>query len=80
MVLPKAAFDAFDWGRNGKIKHTSLQVCLLLFLCFLRAYDFAGVHVTQRGTKLEIFGSRIFTQIRPAWVGDLGSRPKNSKF
>jgi hypothetical protein len=28
----------------------------------------------------EIFGSRGFTQIRPVWVGDLGTRPKNSKF
>ncbi len=83
MVLSKAAFDAFDWGRNGKIKHTSLQVCLLLLLCFFWAFDFACVHVTQRvlkGTKLEIFGSRISTQIRPVWKGDLGSRPKNSTF
>jgi hypothetical protein len=22
-------------------------------------------------------GSRVFTQIRPKWVGDLGTRPKN---
>ncbi len=29
------------------------------------------------GPKLEIFG---FTQIRPVWVDDLGTRPKNSKF
>jgi hypothetical protein len=30
--------------------------------------------------KLEIFGSVFFTQIieiRPVWVGDLGTRPKN---
>ncbi len=32
------------------------------------------------GPKLEIFGSRVFTQIRPVWVGDLGTSPKNSKF
>jgi hypothetical protein len=24
------------------------------------------------GPKLEIFGSRVFPQIRPVWVGDLG--------
>ena len=29
------------------------------------------------GPKLEIFGSRVFTQIRPVWVGDLGARPKS---
>jgi hypothetical protein len=33
-----------------------------------------------KGPKLEIFGFRVFTQIRPVWVGDLGARPKNSKF
>jgi hypothetical protein len=31
-----------------------------------------------KGPKLEIFGSRVFTQIRPVWVGDLETRPKNS--
>ncbi len=40
--------------------------------------SFLWTHGT--GPKLEIFGSRVFTQIRPVWVGDLGTRPKNSKF
>jgi hypothetical protein len=31
----------------------------------------------KKGPKLEIFGSRVFSQIRPVWVGDLGTRPKN---
>jgi hypothetical protein len=31
------------------------------------------------GPKLEIFGSLVFTHIRPVWVGDLGTRPKYSK-
>jgi hypothetical protein len=26
-----------------------------------------------KGPKLEIFGSGVFTQIRPEWVGDLGT-------
>ncbi len=30
-----------------------------------------------KGPKLEIFGSWVFTQIRPEWVGDLETRPKN---
>jgi len=30
--------------------------------------------------KLEIFGFRVFTQIRPSWVGDLGIVPKNQNF
>jgi hypothetical protein len=29
-----------------------------------------------KGPKIEIIGSGVFTQIRPVWVGDLGSRPK----
>jgi hypothetical protein len=33
-----------------------------------------------KGLKLEIFGFRVFSQIRPVWVGDLGTRQKNSKF
>jgi hypothetical protein len=34
---------------------------------------------TVKGPKLEIFGFGIFTQIRPVWIGDLGTNPKNSK-
>jgi hypothetical protein len=30
-----------------------------------------------KGPKLEVFGSRVFTQIRPVWVSDLGTMPKN---
>jgi hypothetical protein len=33
-----------------------------------------------KGPKLEIFGFRVFSQIRPVWVGDLGTRQNNSKF
>ena len=32
-----------------------------------------------KGPKLEIFDSGVFTQIRPVWVGDLGTRPKTFK-
>jgi hypothetical protein len=32
-----------------------------------------------KGPKLEIFGSGVLTQIRPVWVGDLGTGPKNPK-
>ena len=32
-----------------------------------------------KGPKLEIFVAEIFTEIIPVWVGDLGTRPKNSK-
>jgi hypothetical protein len=32
-----------------------------------------------KGPKLEIFGSWVFTQIRPVWAGDLGTRPNNPK-
>jgi hypothetical protein len=31
-----------------------------------------------KGPKLEIFSSRVFPQIRPVCVGDLGTRRKNS--
>jgi hypothetical protein len=29
-----------------------------------------------KGPKLGIFDYMIFTQIRPVWVGDIGTRPK----
>jgi hypothetical protein len=32
-----------------------------------------------KGPKREIFGLRIFAQIRPIWIGYLGTRPKNPK-
>ncbi len=38
------------------------------------------LYESSKGPKLEIFGSRDFTQISPVWVGNLGTRPKNSKF
>ncbi len=43
------------------------------------------IHATQismislKGPKLEIFVDGIFTQIRPVWVGELGTRPKIQK-
>jgi hypothetical protein len=33
-----------------------------------------------KGPKREIFDSRVFAQIRPIWIGDLGTRPKSYKF
>jgi hypothetical protein len=33
-----------------------------------------------KGPKLEIFGFRVFSQIRPVRVGDLGTRQKNLNF
>ncbi len=33
-----------------------------------------------KGLKREIFDSGVFAQIRPIWIGDLGTRPKNYKF
>jgi hypothetical protein len=39
-----------------------------------------GYSVALKGPKLEIFGFRVFSQIRPVGVGDLGTRQKNSKF
>jgi hypothetical protein len=33
--------------------------------------------VSLKGPKREIFDSGVFAQIRPIWIGDLGTRPKN---
>ncbi len=50
------------------IVHVQFCIALLYKNCCLK------------GPQLEIFGSRLYTQIRPAWVGDLGTRPTKSKF
>jgi hypothetical protein len=35
--------------------------------------------LSLKGPKREIFGLGIFAQIRPIWIGYLGTRPKNPK-
>jgi hypothetical protein len=35
--------------------------------------------VALKGPKREIFVAGIFAQIRPIWIGYLGTRPKNPK-
>jgi hypothetical protein len=37
-------------------------------------------HKDVKGPNHEIFGSRVFLQSNPEWVGDLGIWPKNKKF
>ncbi len=35
--------------------------------------------MVSKGPKLEIFVGGVFTQIKPVWIGDLGTRPKIQK-
>ncbi len=44
------------------------RILFLLFVCLV-----------LKGPKLEIFGSEVFTQIKPVWKGDLATRPKKCK-
>jgi hypothetical protein len=39
-----------------------------------------GIFKLLKGPKCEIFDSGFFALIRPIWIGDLGTRPKNGKF
>jgi hypothetical protein len=41
-----------------------------LYMCYL---------VSLKGPKREIFVAGIFAQIRPIWIGDLGTRPKKPR-
>ncbi len=43
------------------------------------AQKFCSLRVVLKGPKREIFGLEIFAQIRPIWIGDLGTRLKNPK-
>jgi hypothetical protein len=51
-----------------------------LFKHFIFYFGNVFNRLDLKGPKLEIFGSRVFPQIRPVCVGDLGTRRKNSKF
>jgi hypothetical protein len=42
--------------------------------------DFKNFDQTLKGPKREIFDSGFFALIRPIWIGDLGTKPKNYKF
>jgi hypothetical protein len=51
--------------------------------CKKKEAEFLDVHNWEKvlkGPKREIFDSGVFAQIRPIWIGDLGTRPKNYKF
>ena len=48
-----------------------VRYLLILYNCVL---------MNLKGPKLETFVSLVFTKIKPVWVGDLGTRSKNSNF
>jgi hypothetical protein len=50
---------------------------VFMYLCFM--FFVERRRFVLKGPKLEIFGSGVFTQIRPVWVGALRTRPKNVK-
>ena len=39
----------------------------------------SNLNKSLKGPKRELFVAGIFTEIRPVWVGDLETRPKNLK-
>ncbi len=59
-------------GRFGKKQRTHI---LLNFFYLNKASEL----LVLKGPKREIFVAGIFTEIRPVWVGDLETRPKNLK-
>ena len=67
-LLYTTVYFLFNTKSPPKMSRKNTLCPLTLFYCILK------------GPKLEIFGSRVFPQIRPVCVGDLGTRRKNSKF
>jgi hypothetical protein len=67
-----------DTGPAESTRQGNLQRVGLLFLGS-RDSSFSFPSMPLKGPKLEIFGSGVFTQIKPVWVGDLGTRPKIQK-
>ncbi len=46
---------------------------------FCRERGIKSVSMVLKGSKREKYVAGIFAQIRPIWIGDLGTRPKNPK-
>jgi hypothetical protein len=53
-----------------------IKWCIIIYCILSIIFTTIGF---LKGPKLEIFGTGVFAQIRPVWVGDLGTRPKYSK-
>ncbi len=60
-------------GLKKKRAQTSVENILLKI-------HYAGNVHRLKGPKREIFDSGVFAHIRPIWIGDLGTRPKNYNF
>ncbi len=61
-----------------------LQFLSRVLIFTMAFYSFAiyfklSLTLTLKGPKREIYGLGIFAQIRPIWIGYLGTRPKNPK-
>jgi hypothetical protein len=59
---------------NSYVSRASVASSSWLDCCFINRI------FVLKGPKLEIFGSRVLTQIRPVWVGDLRTRQKIQNF
>jgi hypothetical protein len=69
--------DMNEFGKPSVSRKSANYILLSLLLPAEGSYLY---HSPLKGPKLEIFGFRVFSQIRTVWVGDLGTRQKNSKF
>ncbi len=76
-----------DINNDDKIKSIIIVIssCILckyvrLFLTFTFEYNVLVFETFfLKGPKREMFVAEIFTEIRPVWLGDLETRPKNLK-
>jgi hypothetical protein len=69
-------------NKQTKIRFESKQTKLNLYRLCAAHGTFRYLSFAQfalKGPKHEIFGSGFFTQIKLVWLGDLGTRTKNSK-
>jgi hypothetical protein len=59
--------------------NTSLQIGKIKISAFPEYEEWKKFIRALKGPKHEILVAGIFTEIRPVWVGDLETRPKNLK-
>jgi hypothetical protein len=69
--------QAFLFPNRNFFQGSDENILFFVYVMALLMGQVAISFVYLKGPKREIFDSGVFAQIRPIWIGDLGTRPKN---
>ena len=71
--VPVGEINISLWTKTKKMRSADFGCKAVLFSKSTLCRNLSQL----KGPKCEIFDSGVFAQIRPIWIGDLGTRPKN---